>query len=195
MRGYRPQREWYIPQGATKVACKGADAVAYLYSNPQGRPAAVMFAGKAQKPSARYYYMSEKKREEAVKRFFDGCRAHAARVAKEKAQRAAWVNDYKVGDILDTCWGYEQTNREFFEVVAVRGKTLVLRELAQETVETAWAQGKCVPLPGVYIGEPIRRRAGQYGVKIDDVRRATRSRTTDIGGVKVVDPVGWTAYH
>jgi len=36
----------------------------------------------------------------------------------------------KVGDVLEASWGYDQTNVDFFQVVALRGKTqCVIREI------------------------------------------------------------------
>ena len=43
----------------------------------------------------------------------------------------------KVGDIFHYSWGYEQTNANYFQVVALKGtKQVVIREISYETVET-----------------------------------------------------------
>jgi hypothetical protein len=194
MTGNAFTRESYIPKGSTKVQDKESGAVAYLYER-NGVPYAAAFYGKAVKPNWHYRFRSPESRESQLRKFFAGCRERNARVAERRKARREFQHHYQVGEILNTCWGYEQTNREFFEVVEIRGKFLILREVAQARHEHAWAQGTCVPLPGQYIGEPIRRLAGQYGVKIDDVRTAHKSTTQTVGGVKVVKPIGWTAYH
>src|SRR4051794_14833133 len=185
---------FYVPKGATKIQDKKSGAVAYLYERHR-QPCAAVFYAKASKPARQFRFRSAVTRESRIRGFFQGCREHQARVAARRQERKAFAHDYQVGDILNTCWGYEQTNREFFEVVEVRGKWLIFREVAQDRHEHAWAQGTCVPLPGQYIGEPIRRLAGPYGVKIDDVRTARKSATQTVAGVKVVQPIGWTAYH
>ena len=42
----------------------------------------------------------------------------------------------KVGDIFYTSWGYEQTNVDFFQVVALKGKTqVVIKEVSLESEE------------------------------------------------------------
>lgn len=42
----------------------------------------------------------------------------------------------KVGDIFYTSWGYEQTNVDFFQVVALKGKTqVVIKEVSLEPEE------------------------------------------------------------
>ncbi|MBK8009587.1 MAG: hypothetical protein IPK23_15045 [Rhizobiales bacterium] len=115
-------------------------------------------------------------------------------VQDRREARKAWVPPYKIGDIFRTCWGYDQTNVEFFELVALRGKTGVLRELKQERVEEGWARGKCVPLPGEYICEPIRRQCREHGFKISSCQIAYPAAVETVAGVRVVKPASWTAY-
>lgn len=45
------------------------------------------------------------------------------------------VNPFKVGDILDYSWGYDQTNVEFYQVVAVGKKSIKVRRIAARGVE------------------------------------------------------------
>jgi len=43
----------------------------------------------------------------------------------------------KIGDIFHYSWGYEQTNTNYFQVVALKGtKQVVIREIAYEITET-----------------------------------------------------------
>lgn len=188
-------REFYIPNGATKVADKASDAIAYLYTTTSGKPAARIFWGKGEKPISAHYYLSDAARESAIRFAFEARRNAMSRKRQQAEQRKAFIHSFVVGDILNTCWGYDQTNREFFEVVEVKGKWLILREIAQERVGDGFCSGKCVPLPGQYVGEPIRRLAGEHGVTIDDVRRAHLTTTTKVGGVKVVQPLSWSDGH
>jgi hypothetical protein len=56
---------------------------------------------------------------------------------QEKAEaRKRFVNPFKEGDILHHSWGYEQTNCDFYQVVAVTKSTVTLRPIA------------CKPVPG-----------------------------------------------
>ena len=56
-------RESWIPKGATKVADKMSDAVAYLYTTAAGKPGAAIFFGKQNKPVSKYYYRDAARRE------------------------------------------------------------------------------------------------------------------------------------
>ena len=52
------------------------------------------------------------------------------------AKEAANQYGVKVGDIFSASWGYEQTNVDFFQVVALVGKTSVrVREVSLEMIE------------------------------------------------------------
>jgi hypothetical protein len=64
-----------------------------------------------------------------------------------------------VGDILSTCWGYDQTNREFYEIVKVRGAAVTLRQIATETVATGDMTARVIPLPGQFVDKELMRRA------------------------------------
>lgn len=59
----------------------------------------------------------------------------------------------RVGDLFYESYGYEQTNINFFEVVALRGKhTAVIREIAADYVGGLGWTGKKRPCRGEYIG-------------------------------------------
>lgn len=191
-----PSREFYIPQGAVKVADKQSDAVAYLYTASQGSPCARVFYGKQSKPVASYRYRSDAERERNVRALFEGRRSWLSRIAERRASDKAAGRGLEVGDIVRTCWGYEQTNVEFFEITALVGDKMVeLRELAQVREGTGWEQGRCVPQSGSYIGEPIRRVARDGRVKIDDVRSGSKWNTARVAGVAIGPAASWTSYH
>lgn len=189
---YTFTRDFYIPKNATPRQDPESDAIAYTYESAGGVLYAIGFAGKRNKPDFHYRYRSEGQREKAISDHFAGRRGTLARVKADRDARQNYVHDYKIGDVLDTCWGYEQTNREFFQIVDVKGKMVTLREIAQKTVRTYHSGGKCAPLVDQFIGEPITRRAGQHGVKIDDVRRASRSKFVQVGTVRVYDSVSFS---
>jgi hypothetical protein len=74
----------------------------------------------------------------------DALDAEAAKAAKRKARSAdaerlkgGWVNPFKVGDLVSNSWGYEQTNWDFAQVVAVGPRSVTLRRVLSEMVEAA----------------------------------------------------------
>jgi hypothetical protein len=179
----------YLPKDAVRVTSKRADAVAYIWADAQnGIPRGALFIGKQAEPVWRYRFRNTAEREKHITETFAEIKASQDRKAADQAERKAWVHDYKVGDILNTCWGYDQTNREFFEVIEVKGKHLILREIAQVREYHGDMNGVTSPQVGKYISEPIRRLAGRYGVKIDDVRHARRWSSRTVGDIQVVGP-------
>lgn len=75
------------------------------------------------------------------------------------------LSDSAVGDILYTSWGYEQTNIDFYEIVARRGKsTLALRKLQCSSEDEGWCRHKVMPLKGQFVGDQIlTRRISKHG--------------------------------
>lgn len=188
-------REFYIPKGATKIADRHSDAVAYLYDTPKGRLGACVFFGRQAAPVWNYLFSTPAAREARIRQTFEGRRASAKAKSDRLAERKAWVPDYKPGDILYTSWGYEQTNVDFYEVTAVRGKHVELRQLAQAKVRTDMDQGRCVPQSGSYIGQPFRRLAQRDGIRITSFAYAHRWAEKTVAGVPVGPALHWTSYH
>ena len=192
--GFRLSREFYIPKGGRKVADKLSDAVAYLYANANGAPCATMFYGKQAKPLWRFRFRNEAEMERRVREGFEGRRAHARALEKDRAERKAYVNHYKVGDIMRTHWGYEQTNIEYFEVVEVKGKHVIVREIAKDGYSTGWAMEQVGPMPGNYVGKPKRRLAQKTHIKIDNIRTAFPAHFKEVAWIKVYETSGATHY-
>lgn len=79
-----------------------------------------------------------------------------------KAARDAIVNPYSVGDILYNSWGYDQTNIDFYQVVAKTRKTATLRKLSSGVRERGFMSGDTTPYPGSFVGEPFRKTLQVY---------------------------------
>jgi len=187
-------REFFIPKNAIKIADKKSDAIAYLYANSAGQPCAKVFYGKQVKPVANYRYRSQQEREKSVTSYFESRRVRCGWKAEQQAARKAYKNEYAVGDILGTCWGYEQTNREYYEVTAVKGMTVTIRQIATERKAIAWAVEKAIPLPGSYVGEPIVSQATPGGVKALYGQKATKVSFESVAGIKVYSVGTITSY-
>lgn len=178
-------REFYIPKNSTKIADKQSDAVAYVYERG-GKPLAAIFYGNRAKPIAHYSYRNEERRAQAIADAFNSRRAALAHKIKQQAERKAWANPYKVGDLFRRSWGYDQTNIDWYEVVDVRGKMLMVREIQQERVSTGWMQGKTTPQPGKFREGAPRKCLAQDGrIKINHYAHAYYVKPEIVGGVPV----------
>lgn len=82
----------------------------------------------------------------------------------------------KVGDILYSSWGYDQTNIDFYQVTAVSGSSATVREIAKNYLPSQSSRGQDAVMPAVgsFIGPPKKKRVQKsgggrdYRIKIDD---------------------------
>jgi hypothetical protein len=177
-----------------KVADRKSDAVAYLYPTPKG-PGAVLFYGKRDRATWRFYFRTEAARESRIREGFETRRGWLELIAKRAAERKAEGRGLEVGDVLKASWGYDQTNVDWYEVVRLIGKTKVgIRPIAAESVETSSMVGKCVPCPGQYKGPELVKVAKGGGVKIASYAWARKVEPTRIAGCTVYPAANWTAY-
>ena len=85
-------------------------------------------------------------------------------------------SEVKIGDILYTSWGYDQTNSEFYKVMKIVGKKyFTIQRLSQETTEKGFMQGTTIPIKGEHVGEPFkayvsRGRWLEFSLSAGDVR-------------------------
>lgn len=100
-----------------------------------------------------YNFRNEEERSEYVSNFKK--RVYEKELYKqERAQaRKNAVNPYKVGDILYSSWGYDQTNIDFYQVVAVNGKSVELRELKREARQDGMDSGKTKAIKNAFASE------------------------------------------
>lgn len=92
--------------------------------------------------------------------------AFADRIEHEQRMQEPTQNadGVRVGDIFYVSWGYEQTNVDFYQVVALKGKkTAVVREIAGEYVGGFSYQGKKRPCRAEFIGPAYTVRSKPDG--------------------------------
>ncbi len=101
---------------------------------------------------------------EASRKAAETRKLNAVRYGDAEAKAAV-----QVGDIMYGSWGYDQTNVEFYQVVARSGDMLTLRENQCASVVTGWLQEKVWPAKDQFTNaEPIRRRLSPNGyVKLE----------------------------
>jgi hypothetical protein len=196
----RAPRASYVPKGAIKVASKRSSAVAYLGVSPIGKPFAVGFFGKADAPAFNYSFRDEARRAKYVSEWFVNMDASASRKQKALAEKKAALDKphgLKVGDVLRSSWGYDQTNIDYYQVVELRGKRgVVIREIGAESQDTGFMQGNSVPAVDQFCGEPVLKKVGANDeVKVRSFAWAHKMEKLVVAGV----PVGyrsssWTAY-
>lgn len=156
-------RKAFIRPGWVKVSPKGLDAEFYLHEMA-GRFYAVGFIGSAGRPAFHYSFRSLAARDGFLARQMESLQASAKYKAERKAKSQALACKLEVGHILVTCWGYDQTNREFFKVLEKKGeRTLIVQEVEQIDAsrgDEGWMCGKALP------GEELKKGSKPYMVRV-----------------------------
>jgi hypothetical protein len=65
----------------------------------------------------------------------------------------------KIGEIFRRSWGYDQTNVDYYQVVALKAKTVVVREIIQARVKGSGGFMSCnvVPVKGSFVESALPR--------------------------------------
>lgn len=179
-------REHYIPKGE-KLTIKGktSGCVVYLFERA-GKPYAMGFFRKSEKPVFHYSFRDTARRMQYVKEWVSNVEGHQARKLAEREKRKAFTHDVKVGDIFRCSWGYDQTNIDYYECVKLIGSHMMeVREICQESEETHYMQGKCVPVPGEWATEADYSEEGKayHAVHGHYPRKPKEPRRVKIQGV------------
>jgi hypothetical protein len=157
----------FVPTGYTEVFSHADGSAVYVQNTANGGIYAMGFIGTAYRPKFNYSFRSLQQREEFVRGFIDGKAKADSEKAARKAAKAAWTNSLKVGEILYTCWGYDQTNTEFYVVTKVSGRKVTLAQIAADYSATGDMTGKTWPAMPVRItGEELVRIAQPCGDRV-----------------------------
>jgi hypothetical protein len=122
--------------------------------DPQGETRYVlnMWKPKAQKPYVHGYFRSWQMREDKIRDDIRNFRDYQQYKVEQRAENAPTDDDIakvQVGTIFCWSWGYDQTNVDFFEVTEKRGRKVIVRAIAQESVSGSegFMSDSVIPLP------------------------------------------------
>lgn len=122
----------------------------------------MMWQPKAKKPYFNYLVKPEllnKWIDEADTRLINHKQTLEERKEKRKPTSEK-METIQVGDIYYTSWGWEQTNIDYYQVIAKNNSRVTLRQIGYEMIEQdSWASGKVVPVKDKFVGEPFNKIA------------------------------------
>lgn len=150
----------HIPKDSVEVKRDNLPAVVYIYNAEHGvvgQPCAIAYIGKSNKPAWNFRFSNEAQRDAKINSLFEAIQAREAFKSERKATRKSFTHGYNDGDILYASWGYDQTNIEYFQVIAHTQKTVTFREIAQTVNGTGFMSGDCMPVKGQFTGPEYTR--------------------------------------
>ena len=160
---------------ATFFKSEKAKIYGWAFKSMRGKPALLVYQGKSRKAWVHCQYKDEARRAEVLTDLINSRVEKFKRDAEWKAKQYR-PSELKVGDILNTLWGYEQTNVEFYIVKKTMGKRKVqlCRIAIDEYIPDSSMSGKVYPDALREIGEPFERMViNGNSVKIHQSANAT----------------------
>lgn len=148
----------YIPEGY-ELSWDDQDLGIQVYYKNTPCISAICFVGRAINPTWHYRFKDGQQRINEVTRTFKNVaeRAEYKAARKAKAAEAQANHGVKVGDVFRSSWGYDQTNVDYYQVVAIGNKTATFCKIAQLAESNGYLQGDCVPAPNQFIGKPFKK--------------------------------------
>lgn len=157
---------------------------------------AIGFSGRRGKSDFNYRFNNPEHLKGFVTSWHDALKAKAASNIARREERKSLSSPLVLGDILSCSWGYEQTNVDYYEVIQTVGKsTVIVREISGKSVATGDMTGSSTPIPGAFIGEPMRRLVNaQGGIKITSYSWARKLEPIFNGEEKSYPWQSWSSY-
>lgn len=143
----------------------GVEAYAYTLA---GKFIVAAFTPRSKKPVFHYAYLDEAKRNERIFDFISAQVRHEMRKVEERAKRYSYELKLQVNDILYTSWGWEQTNVDFYQVIRVLKKKVIVRKIAKHYEETQYMAGHSTPIFGSFLSDEFMISAvGETSAKVE----------------------------
>ena len=80
---------------------------------------------------------------------------------KAARKKALEVNPFQVGQLMYDSWGYEQTNIDFYQVIEVKNKSVVIQPIQGKMIPSqgySSMAGLTAPIANSFCGEPILKK-------------------------------------
>ena len=178
---YTKERVFYLPKEVRDVpplTPSGTDLEVWTWETertspktgqPQTMYHGIAFAGKAGKPLWHHWFGTSASRLKMITDSIASRKAHLKYREERTGARKDFKHTLKVGDVLYTSWGYDQTNVDFYEVVETKAKSVVVCKIGSREVEAKQNLSYVAAVTGKCYGKSSVHRVGEgNSVKIDD---------------------------
>jgi hypothetical protein len=135
MRGIHLDRSFYHPKDVAieTITPEGTDLDIRAYQQ-NGVWYGVAFAGRANRPLWHYRFRDRAQLDRRIDETVSDRRGHMDVVQKRQEERRNFKHSMKVGDILYSSWGYDQTQCDFFQVTEIGEKSVKIRGIGKKKV-------------------------------------------------------------
>ena len=155
-------RTFYLPKNAPNLkqldVGKDVGVEVWSYEDAGGRLYGIAFGGKANKPLWHYRFRNQADLDKRIQDTIEGYRSHMEMKQKRQQERREYKHGLKVGDILVSSWGYDQTNTSWYQVVEIGAKTVKIREIASQSA----GEDHVLPAPNHFTG-PVMTKIVRQG--------------------------------
>jgi hypothetical protein len=101
------------------------------------------------------YYKNAERRDEGLELILKSAVDRKDMMDKRKRERREFKTDAQLGDIFVYSWGWEQTNKNFFQIININGNTLTFKEISQESSPNqnggSYMSDYVLPVPNQFI--------------------------------------------
>tara|TARA_Y100000310_G_scaffold13096_1_gene13444 strand:+ start:387 stop:935 length:549 start_codon:yes stop_codon:yes gene_type:complete len=144
-------RGFYTPKNASQIDAGKSDATVYVDGL-----IAIGFHGRAQTPDWFIQFKSEEDRDLHIRQFIESRIAHKELISERKAAREK-AHTLKIGDILVSSWGYDQTNVDFYQVIKTTSRTVTIQSIAQAVENSELTYDGVVAARDSFYGKPMQK--------------------------------------
>ena len=129
----------------------------------------IAFAGKAGKPLWHNWFVNSASRMKMITDSIANRKSHLKWREERTGARKDFKHTLKVGDVLYTSWGYDETHVDFYQVVEVKDKSVVVCKISKTVDHSSTGADYVKPVAGSCRGKTSLHRVGEgNSVKIDD---------------------------
>lgn len=170
-----------------------------IYGKLTDKICAICYSGKRTKADWQYQFKNEEKLKDCIATTIES-RKIAKEIKAKRTQERCAPHNLQVGDLMLASWGWEQTNIEYFQVTKLVSKSFIeVTPIGQTKTYDSSMSGDCLPLLGIFIGEPIKRKVSMIGgkpyIKLDSYKSAHFEEPIQtVDGVKSYRAMGWSSY-
>lgn len=155
--------------GGVVVRHKVLPVVAVVSKGPNQKFVFALWRGKAAKPMAYFSFLRKESMEKSLSKFWEQAEeslAYKDFVKKEKKAKRLGIkasDHWTVGDVIYNSWGYDQTNVDWYQVVEIKPRSIVICRICGATTPTQYLSGTTLPCRHEFSGEPMLKTLDANG--------------------------------